>query len=84
MDPDLRITVEQSSFTPDQPMRWYYGEPVTVTYAGETYRSRIEWEPHDEPVAEWLIETLSSDAVSPDTSQPYPLDDLIARIDELT
>lgn len=104
-----------TTFTPDQPLRWHYGEPVTVTYAGETHRGRItaisptsaqwscngvyycgdqewtpdlypmlpdRWEPHDEPVAEWLI-ALSSDSAHPDTSQPYFLD-LIARIDELT
>lgn len=29
-------------------------------------------------------ETWSQDQARPDTSQPYPLDDLIGRIDELT
>jgi hypothetical protein len=36
------------------------------------------------PLRWYFGEPRSSDAVSPDTSQPYPLDDLIGRIDELT
>ena len=67
---------------PDHPSYDSYGvvaEPATFTPTRP-----LRWHfPHDEPVAEWLIEPGSSDAAHPDTSVSYFLD-LISRIDEMT